>query len=406
MVKSYFNYPFLNLLPPGEIAFTLETIKGICVQSPIPQLLEEITQVFSDKTYGLAESILSGKGYRYPHEIDNQRFCAEEALKNYILANALKVPALYCKTDNFKQRGMAHDIVLVPEGDGLYMMDWGRVMPVQLKGKALHDLKGNLLSSKISSFKDEEVFARVKKFRQKRRLLDFFDTPQLLSRTTREYGEADETLVWDPNKRELQFSTQVTNFEFELRTYRTKKVKVYDKSTHRTQEWGCASTPIRKETPARRENVPFWNSLSPDQQLALSLGSAYYLLVEGPTHNHKNVTDSSQHDTLLSILRDNTKSDDAIIRQVCKGHLDFYRALKAKNSPLAAARYIDILAFKAGMESEGKNKSRCINHLLGVSSPSDVEKRIRTTLLQAQKRYYDPREEELESALVALARRA
>jgi hypothetical protein len=253
---------FFAILPEEEISFLSENSAEIIRNSDmtLEGMLAGIVNVFSGREYGWEEAILSGLWYQYPHEMKEQRFCSEEALKNFLLARFLQIPAQYCVLENYNNRGVGHECVLVPHEGKTYLLDYDKVLEVEVEeNKFVHHIpvSGKLenaefskLLQEISTYKitfdsieylnEEEVLNRVESLRSGDSLLNALECGQELYKRAFRYGELQAQVKYFPDEATLEFTYFLSSVSLMSPLYFTSRIKAISDGVSQEDEIGIS----------------------------------------------------------------------------------------------------------------------------------------------------------------------
>ncbi len=283
----------LSQIPKAEKEFLIRTAREILSslrRDSLEELCSAVAKVHEDKEYGWEEAILCGQWYRYPSEIQNGRFCSEEALKNYLLLRALGVNVEYYVLENYQATGMAHELVLVPNGERPILIDWSLVTPVK-KEEHFFAVEGKepISFGKIYLLEEEEILERVLGLRTGQRFLDAVRCGQVLYRKKTEEGELEGQVKWDPENQELTFTFGYLPYTETILSYFTHTIR-YGTEVEIEQEFGISRgaslrqderIPILtfnhppKERDALEQIIGFPNRMGPNQKRLLAM-EVYY----------------------------------------------------------------------------------------------------------------------------------
>jgi hypothetical protein len=197
----------LSQVPGKDRKFLIENASAILNRtSSLEAVLKEVSTVFKEKEYGWEEAILSGKWFRYPSEVGKQRFCSEEALKNYLMVCALGIPAQYAITENLDNRGMAHELVLIPNGSSMLCLDWNLSGAVVLEKEGFRHENGKLTSyDNLVIVPEEQIIERVEDLRSGLSFLDAISCSQQLYQIHDDKGLLESYVHYDPEVQKLAF---------------------------------------------------------------------------------------------------------------------------------------------------------------------------------------------------------
>lgn len=171
----------INQLPESEQDLVSQNALSIMQQNDgdLEKILKGIVSFQDDLDYDWEEAVLSGNWYRYPGEIGKMRFCSEWALKNFLLARAMALPARYVIVENYCGMNVPHEIVLVPNGS-LYLLDWELHKVSQNKG-AFKYQDDEITFSRIFEVPEAEVMRRVERLRSSESFLEALMSGQYLT---------------------------------------------------------------------------------------------------------------------------------------------------------------------------------------------------------------------------------
>jgi len=193
-------------IPGTESRFAIETAARVTRESPaLVDVLKATGQVFAKKEYGWQEAILERRWLRYPREVGVQRFCSEEAFKTWLILKSLQIPAQYIIGENYHGSDMAHEMVLIQDGDKLWLVDWEEVTQPEFDGTKLRNDK-EVICDKVHFLTDEQVLDRVKSLRSGDRFMDAISYRQNLFRRTSDEGQFEGYVKYNPDTQELRFS--------------------------------------------------------------------------------------------------------------------------------------------------------------------------------------------------------
>jgi hypothetical protein len=178
----------------------------------IESVLQRIVDYFSSKEYGWEEAVLDQKWYRYPGEIRRQRFCSEEALKNYLICRALSLPARYYIAENWHRGNMHHELVLLEYEGTTYLVDWDlhkvRIEPDRL----VTSCGSKAYFSRLTEISEYEVAGRVEALRNSEMLLDSLKNGQYLYTKYSDRGKLDAYVKYFEGRKQLEFTFIFYNY--------------------------------------------------------------------------------------------------------------------------------------------------------------------------------------------------
>lgn len=190
-------------IPESEAPFLIAESSRILARAKpgsLESLLRETSKVFSEKQYGWEEAVLDGLWFRWPSEVRGQVFCSENALKNYLLLKTMGLPARYAVTKNYDGSGLPHDIVFVPDRNGLWLIDWSEVKHV----KGLEEVaKEGIENPEWVS--EQEVTERVIAARSGKSFIDTLAGGQMLYSTKTAEGRIEGYAKYFPAERLVEF---------------------------------------------------------------------------------------------------------------------------------------------------------------------------------------------------------
>lgn len=195
----------MDHLPLTEREFIGRTASDLMLQGQgdLEKTLRGIVSFQDDLEYGWEEAVLSGNWYRYPGEIERMRFCSEWALKNYLLARAMSLPAKYVIVEDYCGTNLPHEMVLVPNGS-LYLLDWRFHKVSQNKG-AFKSKEDELTFSRIFEITDAEVMRRVERLRSSESFLEALVSGQYLAIRNTPKGTLEIFVRYDPRTAALEY---------------------------------------------------------------------------------------------------------------------------------------------------------------------------------------------------------
>jgi hypothetical protein len=195
----------VNQLPLLEREFIIQTASELMLQNQgnLEQTLRGIVSFQGELDYGWEEAVLSENWYRYPGEIEKMRFCSEWALKNFLLARAMSLPAQYVIVENYCGTNLPHEMVLVPNGS-LYLLDWELYSVSQNKG-AFKSPKEEITFSRIYEIPEAEVMRRVERLRSSESFLEALISGQYLAVRNTPRGVLEIFVQYDPKTSALEY---------------------------------------------------------------------------------------------------------------------------------------------------------------------------------------------------------
>lgn len=396
-------------LPAKEIDFIFSKLAPLLPRIRPLHLtarLESITSIFSEQSYGCEEAILSGKALRWPSEIRNQRYCGEQAFVNFALTRALGLPSILVTTQDFRSRGMNHDVVLVPQREGYLMLDWNNISQVKADGNRLLDAKsGKSLSEQAFSLNDENIFDRIEIARRKT-ILEALGSLELLKREITPDGEVEALYGHNPNEKELFFEYVSANSSTPLSFYYLQRLS-QNGSLRASEEAGI----INKKQGYNYSRIPLLsipNSFSPSirnhipdkDKLDEAVRKEIYLSVlydwEREEEPESFVFSFQEREEFLQKLKEKAQDNASRENRSFAGRqIEFYHGLARTHSDESAQRYIDSLAFKAGFLADHNHDFySAFSALTGLSSFKSVSAAfVVKGLERIQKDYFEDRDE-------------
>lgn len=394
----------INLWLPRKEKLFLDRIKRKIRSRKIKSKIgisDHIVEVFSDKNYGLEETLLDDCGLRYPSEIRSQRFCAEEAVKNYLLAAFLGLNPVYVSTSDFKKRGLPHDFVIVKENSrNFLMLDWGNVERVRINDQGIYSQR-EIIANEIELLGPHEVGAMISLFRERKNIASIIDSPQLLNHKKISDGEIEKYA--EHSKDKLIITEKVYTIPWGLPYYKRKVIYLHQ-DVKPNVEWGIIrrgksslELPTEISTGQTSIEIPFISELSLPEKREIILGTLYYL-----------GRDKLNGDFLLSdrkrkeILRDIT-SLARNARTNESAHFLFYSALREKFQREASESYLDFLGFQIETNLDYGSDLKSVLRKSGIKEILDLEDKYRQMRYSHFQRNFDrEKEEKLTSHLVSL----
>ncbi|MBT3985121.1 hypothetical protein HOD38_00390 [archaeon] len=358
-------------LPDREIEFLTKTAVGIVKDSDgtLEDILNRICQVFSDKEYGWEEAILSDKWYMFPSEVENQRFCSEEALKNYLLARTLGLPVKYCIAENWRGEGQFHEFVMMDDN----YLDYDQVSKIDSIDNNSLVIDGNKteFDNLIVLEDDREVLERVHSLRSGESFLDAITCGQDLYKIHFRYGTINAKVKYAPKNRIAEFLF-VLNPNSDARSiYYAYSIMPSNGSIEFDEEIGIAPAFLlgeRKRIPvlgysegSGLEFYPeFLDELEEDDKIGVCIDLVYdFMLRNGEAlgvplqtddEGNKYLFDDKMYNFLLNLHRKKAEDPDESVSKYSKIVLAHYEALIEYDS-VAARSFIDARVFDIDMRS-------------------------------------------------------
>ncbi len=360
----------LNLqLPDYEIEFLTKTAVGIVKDSDgtLDDVLDRICRVFSDKEYGWEEAILSDKWYMFPSEVQNQRFCSEEALKNYLLARTLGLPVKYCIAENWRGEGQFHEFVMIDDS----YLDYDRASKIDSIEEDGLVVEGNKteFDNLIILEDDREVIERVHALRSGESFLEAVTCGQDLYKKYFRYGTINAKVKYDPENRIAEFLF-VLNPNSDARSlYYAYSMMPSNGSIEVDEEIGIAPAFLIGE----RERIPvlgfsessdlefypeFIDELEEEDKMGVCIDLVYdFIIRNGETigfpiktdeQGNKYIFDDEMYNLLLDMHREKAEDPDESVSKYSKIILDHYEALMEMD-PVAGRSFIDARVFDIDM---------------------------------------------------------
>ena len=356
-------------LPDYEIEFLTKTAVGIVKESDgtLDDVLDRICRVFSDKEYGWEEAILSNKWYMFPSEVENQRFCSEEALKNYLLARTLGLPVQYCIAENWRGEGQYHEFVIM--GDSY--LDYNqadKIESIEEDGIVI-DGKKTKFDKLIILEDDQEVLERVNALRSGESFLEAVTCGQDLYKKSFRYGTINAKVKYNPKNRIAEFLFVLNPNSDTRSVYYAYSMMPSNGSIEIDEEIGIAPAFLlgeRKRIPvlgysegSGLEFYPeFLDELEEDDKIGVCIDLLYdFILRNGETigfpiqtddQGNKYLFGDDMYDILLTLHREKAEDPDESISKYSKLILDHYEALM-ENDPVTGRSFIDARVFDIDM---------------------------------------------------------
>jgi hypothetical protein len=349
-------------LPSREVDFISHKLVSLLPKirnSSLREKLLTIASIFSDQGYGCEEAILSGKSMRWPSEIKNQRYCGEQALANFVLTRALGLQSILVTTEDFKSRGMDHDVVLIPERNHFLMLDWHTIHPVLAKGPKLLDGNSNkVLSNNAFSLRDEHVFDRIENVRRKP-ALEALGNLELLTREITPDGEIEALYGYNPEKNELTFeytssvSSTPLSFYYLQRIHQNGSLNIIEEAGIISKKQGYKYTRIPLVNLEKRNLEILKKAFFSPHKLDEETKREIYLSVlydsEKEDFTGGFIFNGRERDSFLKFLKKTAQHGSSKKERSSAGRQsEFYNFLARTHSEESAERYIDFLCFKAG----------------------------------------------------------
>ncbi|GEM_PF-4300278 len=358
----------LTRLPKAEQQFLLNQADLILQKSSgtIEDLCQHVANIFGDKQYGWQEAIHDNKWYRYPSEVKEQRFCSEEALKNYLLLRTLGVPVEYCLLENYQRTSMAHEVVLIPTEDSTYLIDWQTVSPITIEPEAFILKNSKIPFKTLHRLPEEKVLDRVLSLREGERFLDSITCAQILSIKDAPEGELQSTVCYFPEEKYLEFTFIFTRYTGGMKFYLRHETGVDANNTiYDAQEFGLCEVANRettKEFPIIYSmngkmddlvnQLTFFQKLSTQQQHNICMESMYnQFSSDSDAFEGKFVTPQSERlDTLAQfqeLIQQNNLPQD--LKETIQAYITIYDTYH-KINPYAAEKFLDFQISKMTFE--------------------------------------------------------
>jgi hypothetical protein len=366
-----FNEGILARLPETEQGFLLDTALGLLREQEgdsLENLCHGVVGVFADKQYGWEEAILDRRWFRYPSEVDNQRFCSEEALKNFLLLRSLGVPAQYCVLEEYFGSSMAHEVVLVKDGERRLLLNWDKVSPVTVSDDRFSlENQEDIPFSALHILGEEEVLERVAGLRDGSRFLDAIECGQILFSKDTPEGSIDAYVHYDPDKLEVEFTFAFSRYTGGLKFYLAHRTFLEDGEMHEAQDFGICEHKLydlKNRIPILRyqdghaignpvEQFRFFDQLSSNQQRDLCVDVIYQRSSCDPESAEKGfIYSKEERETYLGKmrkLRDNLEIPEPN-RRLLGIYVDFYDQLLTEKGDHPAARFMDYTVARIAFE--------------------------------------------------------
>ncbi|MEK6967465.1 MAG: hypothetical protein AABX51_02435 [Nanoarchaeota archaeon] len=314
----------------------------------LEDILRNTVKVFSEKEYGWLEAIQSNTWFRYPHEVDKQRFCSEEALKNYLILQALGIPARYALVENYQDRGLAHELVIVPDGKRSFLLDWEYADKVTLSD---HDFKLRNGQSRTFSalhyIPDEEVLERVEAMRNRSMFLDAIESGQHFFRSSTDDGQLDAYIKYDLKEQKVDMVFYWISATGGLPFY-FKNTLAFDQTIQGIYEVGIARPgnlfrPEGATLMGSKELYPVGLWSSEYEWLNVGVQNQVFYHFMRKLKNGQSICNEEDHQAWLDAIK-NPQTDDPTLLKIYE-HLREYYGESKELSPRQAELFIDYQTF-------------------------------------------------------------
>ncbi len=354
-------------LPATEQQFLLAQADLILQKSSgtLEDLCQHVANLFSDKNYGWEEAIHDGKWYRYPSEVKHQRFCSEEALKNYLILKVLGIDVEYCLLENYQGTAMAHEIVLIPTETSTYLIDWQTVSPVTIEPEAFILPNNKIPFKTLHRLPQEEVLDRILSLRSGERFLDAIECEQILYIKNTPQGELQATIHYFSEEQFLESTFIFTRYTGGMNFYLRHETGVdADNQIYAAQEFGLCEVSHRettKEYPLLTckngtiadltAQLGFFQNLSTQQQRNICMESMYgQLSSDNDAIDGKFVSSKEDNHQHLMLWQETLTQDiPQEIKEVLQSYLTIYNTLQKEN-PYAAEKFLDFQSSKIAFD--------------------------------------------------------
>ncbi len=350
----------LSKLPPTEQQFLLTHANNILQQSSgtLEDLCRNVANIFQDKNYGWDEAIKENRWYRYPSEVKQQRFCSEEALKNYLLLQVLGIPVTYCLLENYKGTSMAHEVVIVQNENNHYLIDWDQVVPITIEPEAFILTNNEKINFKtMYCLPQEEVLKRVITLRNGERFLDAVECEQILFRKETPEGQLQGSVKYDQKLKILDFTFVFIRYTSGLRFYLRHSTGIDEENkTYDCQEFGLCDLKhceISNEIPILEfdngnvcgdinTQLHYFEYLDIGQQRSICMEAMYDSLCRDHLSINGFIAGDAERDENITFwkiaLEQQDISSDA--KETLQRYISIYEQLQKVN-PHAAQRFLD-----------------------------------------------------------------
>lgn len=347
----------LSRLPKQEVDFLLNTAQIVLSRAKndsLEEILRQTREIFSDKEYGWEESILDGNWYRYPSEVGRMRFCSEEALKNYLIIRTLGIPANYAIIQNYQDRGLAHEAVIVPDGSRQFLVDWNLSSGI-LSEKSFDSNGKEVISyDKLEYISEHEVLDRIMALRSGKSFLDAIESGQILYQRMGPEGEFTAYVQYIPKNQELKFMFTLKQIPHGLSFYYTNTLSTTGNSLgHRTEngividgeDLSITTLPVILEGGSLIDLERRIGELDPVTLWYIG-GEAIYNNILGKSDSKQVKYNILEDQRKLQLAQLRLKLEDNPDNENLSSFLNNYDSLRKQNIE-AAERYLDFHLFNA-----------------------------------------------------------
>ncbi|MEK6889025.1 MAG: hypothetical protein AABW80_02860 [Nanoarchaeota archaeon] len=378
MQKSRFN--ILNYIPEDGAEFVLNKAEEIKRYARgVEDRLKLVSKLFLRRRFGCAEAIVQGEFPRLPKRVfhGQQRFCEEEAVKDFLLLSALGIPRLYASCENFKNLGLGHALVLVPSKSHFIMPYYGDLMNVKMEGDRLYDLDTRTcVASGLDIKPDEQVLALLRQ--NKRKVLGRATSPQLLDRVRTNRGNIEARMFYSPD--ELRIEYIVTDVTTNSPFYYDQRLKKSGNTFLALEECGlalnragfsCNKIPLFTSPPLKSLTKQATQSIKDSETRNLTLGVMYNIMLESCGDDF--LSTASERWELVADLESKSKSQDKATADEARATLDYNTLLRRVNGPVASATYLDSLIVR--METfrrDGLNLGQAFRRISALPFPAGL----------------------------------
>lgn len=357
----------LSRLPEGEARFLIDESLKIARkvdENSLEGVLSEVGNVLNDKDYGWEEAILDGKWYRYPSEVKDQIFCSEQALKNYLLLASLGIHSRYLVAEGWTGR-LAHELVVIPDKEGLVGLDWGETFPVKIEdGKLINRETKKILSKKVHEINQDEVLMRVTGLRTGDRFLDAIKSGQQLYRRNTDEGYIDAFVNYDSEKKEVAFEWEWIDVSKLIPAYFKYSMSPLNGKLHVSQELGLKpedqkipmiiadrNRKLRNDKSGVGGFRFFYERLNQTAQEEILNGILYDKFVADMDRKDLAVEEEDREKLMRAFVGMAEQDLGDGMQEMARSHLEIYNGLKEDVSERAAHRFHDFRAFAIQLAS-------------------------------------------------------
>ncbi len=389
----------LSKLPRSEIDFIAGTAEEMMKKSGASSREERLSTLashFKHQKFGSGEAILAGRMARLPSEIQTQRYCGEEALRNLLFLEHLGVETLLLTTQDFRGTKQAHDTVFIPETGQI--LDCGELINVRRNGKDLLSDRGKLIARGFNFTGSENISGDIGKFAKDNLLEAFSSSSHLIDRVSYPRGNIESSVKYDLRKRRLSITHTINDLtmnipffhetEFQIQRQRNWELRTAGLAPSRSGI-SCFKIPISYQVNGKPSNNDFINMLKPAEREAFVLGMAYNLFSK---NGRKSLVSDKDSVEFLEFLKETSKrpldSPQARIVRQAQAQLDFYDSLREAYGEREANVFLKALEFKTTFASEHKDHLRAVLDYSGFKSLKELGERFVFDNLGTLNRYY------------------